>query len=54
MVEVKIMDCLNCQNCIVEYAEPCECKKYDDMTEEETEKYWTNAEAGCPYFKSEN
>ena len=28
-----------------------ECKKYDVMTEEETDKYYTNGEDNCPEWE---
>lgn len=46
------MNCHYCKNAICENREPCECRKYDIMTEEETDKYWTDGEEGCPYYEN--
>lgn len=45
--------CMNCKHCLIDRSEPCECYKQDVMTEEELEKYWTNAEDNCPYYEDE-
>lgn len=45
--------CTSCKHCIIEYAEPWECEKSEDMTELEVERYWTNCEDSCPYYKPE-
>ena len=46
-------NCVNCKNCIYEHTEPCECKQYDNMTEEETEMFWTNSKEDCPYWEQD-
>ena len=51
---IEMQKCWNCKHCIIDYANPWECKKYDDMTELETERYWTNSESGCPYYEPED
>lgn len=28
-----------------------ECGQYDNMTEDETDKYYTNGEDNCPFYK---
>lgn len=28
-----------------------ECDQYDNMTEDETDKYYTNGEDNCPFYK---
>lgn len=47
-----------CESCIYflrDYSTgTSECARYDDMTEEETIKHYTNDEPGCPCFKSES
>lgn len=29
----------------------CDCKKADDLTEEEFEKYFGDDESGCPFYE---
>ena len=31
-----------------------ECGQYDNMTEEETDKYYVEGEANCPYWKEDD
>ena len=48
--------CWNCKYCNNDYyfaTGTMECEKFDDMTEEDIEKYWTNEEDGCPYYECE-
>lgn len=48
-------DILRCENCqYYNYDSSTvtsECNQYDNMTEDEAEKYYTNGEFGCPYCK---
>jgi hypothetical protein len=48
-------DILRCENCkYFDYDSSTgtsECNQSDNMTEDETEKYYTNGEFGCPYCK---
>lgn len=30
-----------------------ECSQYDNMTEDETDKYYTNGEDNCPFYKED-
>jgi hypothetical protein len=30
-----------------------ECGQYDNMTEDETDKYYTNGEDNCPFYKED-
>lgn len=46
--------CYSCKYYIYDYSTgTSECKKYFDMTEDETEKYYTNGENNCSYYESE-
>ena len=43
--------CKNCKYFCHDYSTgTSECAKYDDMTEEETERYYVNDEENCPYW----
>ena len=43
--------CENCQHFCYDYSTgTAECTRYDDMTEEESEKYYVNDEENCPYW----
>lgn len=43
--------CKNCKYFFYDYSTgTSECARYDDMTEEETEKYYVNDEENCPYW----
>ena len=46
--------CWTCKYCINDYfaTGTMDCKKCDDMTEEEVEKYYTkNGGENCPYYE---
>ena len=43
--------CKNCKYFCHDYSTgTSECARYDDMTEEETERYYVNDEENCPYW----
>ena len=43
--------CENCQSFCYDYSTgTSECKKYDYMAEEESERYYVNDEENCPYW----
>ena len=43
--------CKNCKYFCHDYSTgTSECAKYDDMTEEETKRYYVNDEENCPYW----
>lgn len=44
--------CSSCKYLSCDYENgTSECGQYDNMTEEETEKYYTNGENNCPLYK---
>ena len=47
--------CENCKYFFYDYSTgTSECGKYDNMTEEETDKYYTEGEENCPYWEEDN
>ena len=45
-------NCNSCEYFSYDYSNgTSECRKYDDMTEEEIDKYYTNGEDNCPEYK---
>ena len=46
---------MKCENCKYFFYDSSvgisECGQYDNMTEEETDKYYVEGEANCPYWK---
>ena len=50
-----MMKCENCKYFFYDSSvEISECGQYDNMTEEETDKYYTEGEANCPYWKEDD
>ena len=48
--------CWSCKHCINDYFDTgtLDCKKFDDMTEEEIDNYYTNnGGENCPYYEEE-
>ena len=48
--------CWSCKHCINDYfaTGTLDCKKFDDMTEEEIDNYYTNnGGENCPYYEEE-
>lgn len=44
--------CENCKYFFYDYQTGAsECYRYDNMTEEETEKYFMNGEDNCPFYE---
>ena len=48
------LDCKSCKHCLWDFSQYCECRKYDNMTEEEIAIYWTNSKSGCLYWEVNN
>lgn len=47
-----IKDCNSCKYFSYDYSTgTSECCQYENMTEEEIEKYYTNGENNCPLYK---
>ncbi|WP_158553013.1 DUF6472 family protein [Desulfotomaculum sp. OF05-3] len=49
---------MKCENCKYFFYDSSvgisECGQYDNMTEEETDKYYVEGEANCPYWKEDD
>ena len=52
------LDMMKCENCKYFFYDSSvgisECGQYDNMTEEETDKYYMEGEANCPYWKEDD
>ena len=47
-------ECENCKSFLYDYSTgTSECDQYDNMTEEETDKYYTEGEENCPYYNGD-
>ena len=47
--------CENCKHFFYDYSTGAsECGKYDNMTEEETDKYYMEGKENCPYWEEDN
>ena len=47
-------DCNSCKHCWDDNSTGIsECGQYDNMTEDETDKYYTNEEDNCPFYKED-
>ena len=47
--------CENCKHFFYDCSTgTSECGQYDNMTEEETDKYYTEGEENCPYWEEDN
>lgn len=47
-------DCSTCTYYIKDYSTgAADCQRYDDMTEDETDRFWSDGEDGCPYYEEE-
>ena len=47
--------CENCKHFFYDYLTGAsECGQYDNMTEEETDKYYMNCEENCPHWEEDN
>ena len=47
--------CENCKHFFYDYSTgTSECDRYDNMTEEETDKYYTEGEENCPHWEEDN
>ena len=47
--------CKNCKHFFYDYSTGAsECGKYDNITEEETDKYYMEGEENCPYWEEDN
>ena len=47
--------CENCKHFFYDYSTGAsECGQYDNMTEEETDKYYTEGEENCPHWEEDN
>ena len=50
-----MMKCENCKYCFYDSSVGIsECGQYYNMTEEETDKYYVEGEANCPYWKEDD
>ena len=47
--------CENCKHFFYDYSTgTSECGQYDNMTEEETDKYYTEGKENCPCWEEDN
>lgn len=54
MEDCIMKDCNNCKHFWYDNSTgTSECGQYDNMTEDETDKYYTNGEDNCPFYKED-